>query len=164
MRHDGGRPPDGACARIEDESGEILAEAAILLVVRREPEDEIAHLAHIVRRTNDPAERYKKGLELLSETYYQQSREFSDVLTGLFGAQSPLALRLLRAGRCTLHFGQHQQSYSIPCSVTEVGRDHKAWQATYWHNAIFNADIPPDIRVLLFKPKWVEATAEPPPY
>lgn len=163
MRMEGGRPPAGACPRIEDDDGSLRAEAAVLLLVKRAPEDDTAQFRHMVLRTNDPAERYAKGLEVLSAGYYQQARHFSEVLSGLFGAESPLALHLLREGRCVLRFAQFQQQFRIPCTVTEAGGEHPVWQATYWHNALFNPKIPPDIRVLLFKPKWVEASADPPP-
>lgn len=163
MRMEGGRPPAGARARIEDDDGRPVAEAAILLLIKREPEDDTAQLRHLVTRTQDPAERYAKGLEFLASSYYQQARDFSDAMTGLFGAGSELALALLREGRCVLGFAQFQQRWRVPCTVTEAARDHPAWQATYWHNALFNPQIPPEIRVLLFKPKWVEASADPPP-
>lgn len=163
MRMEGGRPPAGARPRIEADDGATLAEAAILLILKREPEDETAQLRHIVSRTNDPAERYSKGLEFLSAGYYQQARDFSDALAGLFAARSELALGLLRDGRCVLAFEQFQQRWRLPCAVTEAVRGQGAWEATFWHNALFNPQIPPDIRVLLFKPRWVEATADPPP-
>jgi hypothetical protein len=163
MRMEGGRPPAGACARIEDEAGQVLAEAAVLLLLKRESGDDTAQFRHMVMRTNDPAERYAKALEVLSAGHYQQARHFSDGLSGLFAAESPVALALLREGRCVLHFAQFQQRFRIPCTVTEAGREHPVWQGTYWHNALFNPQIPPDIRVLLFKPKWLEASADPPP-
>lgn len=162
MREDGGRPPIGACPRIEGDDGTLIAERAILTMVKRESADDIAQMRHLVSRTNDPSERYTKGLEFLSSAYYQQARSFSDLLCGLFAANSPAALHLLGEGCCVLHFAQFQQTYRVPCTVTEAARDDTAWQATYWHNALFNPKIPPDIRILLFKGKWVEASAEPP--
>ncbi len=163
MRMEGGRPPAGARPRVEDDAGTVIADSATLLLLKRDPEADTPQLRHIVNRTYDPAERYSKGLEFLSAAYYQHARDFSDVMTGLFGERSDVALTLLRAGRCVLVFEQHQQSWRVPCNVTEAGRDQPAWAATWWHNAIFNPQIPPQIRVLVFKPRWVEASANPPP-
>lgn len=163
MRMEGGRPPSAARPRVEAENGTVVAEAVTLLLVKRAPEEDTALFRHMVARTNDPAERYQKAVAYLCGDYYQQPRTFADMLCGLFGPVSRTAQRLLDEGRCVTRFSQFAQSYRIPCAVDEVGSDEPAWQATYWHNALFNPAMPPGGRVLVFRPRWPEAAADPPP-
>ncbi|MEZ5667622.1 MAG: hypothetical protein R3F55_09360 [Alphaproteobacteria bacterium] len=163
MRSEGGRPPAGARPAVTDDDGAALADAVTTLMLKREPQDDTARFRHMATRTHDPAERYGKALEYLCGDYYQQARAFADVLCALFGTESALALALLREGRCVLVFEQFRQRFCIPCAVTEASREHPAFQATYWHNALFNPNMPPAVRVLLFKPRWLEASADPPP-
>ena len=40
--------------------------------------------------------------------------------------------------------------------------EHPAFQATYWHNALFNPALPGSVRVLGFQPDWSRAEADPP--
>ena len=132
-----------------------------VLIVPREPAAATAELRHLVRRTHDPAERYKSALTLLSAHYYQYPGEFSDRLTALFARESAVAAAALRAGRCTLGFVQYSQSYRLPCAVMELGEDEPAYQLTFWHNSLFNPRVPPDARVVGFAPDWAHAEADP---
>lgn len=162
VREYGGRPMPGMApeAYVGDEGlGRV-----IVVMVRRETGEDTAQLSHIVRRTRDPAERYEKGLAFLRAEYYQRPEEFSDELTALFGPGSRVAARLLGAGRCVLDFEQYAQRYRIPCGVEELEPGEAAHRATYWHNQIFNPDIPAGARVLSFSPDWQRAEAKPPPY
>ena len=97
----------------------------------------------------------------LAERYYQHARDFSDRLTATFAAESPLAADLVSEGRCVLVFDQDGQRYTLPCAVQRLGRDDSRREETWWHNALFNPQLPPDIPVLAFAPRWLEATADP---
>ena len=96
-------------------------------------------------------------LELLQAAYFQYPKNFSDEITALFGPASELPATLLHLGRCILEFEQFTECYSIPCTVTELPESHDFYQATYWHNHMFNPNTPPGIRVLSFKPDWPHA-------
>ena len=133
-----------------------------MLVVQRAPEQSTAQFRHLVRQTQDPAERYKNALKHLAAAYYQHPRNFSDELTALFGPRSELAGGLLAHGRCTLRFKQYNQRYVLPCGVRALAEREPAFQATYWHNSLFNPNIPADIMVLGLQPDWAEAQADPP--
>ncbi len=163
VRNEGGRPPDGARPAVHAPDGSLLADAVTLLIVRRDSEDDTAAFRHIVSRTHDPAERFKKAMEKLAEAYYQQARAFSDTMGGLFRADAPLVAELRAAGRCRLVFGQFSQRYDLACDVSVAGKDDPLWQAVYWHSAMFNPAIPGDIAVLGFTPRWVDSQADPPP-
>ncbi len=45
--------------------------------------------------------------------------------------------------------------------LEELLKGEPAFQATYWHNALFNPALPGGLRVLAFQPDWARAEAEP---
>lgn len=133
-----------------------------VLIVPEESQETTAEFRHQVRRTHDPAERYKAALKILAAHFYQYPEDFSDCLTALFGPDSEIAQRLLMAGQALLKFEQYNQCYELPCRVSELPGSHAAYQATFWHNSLFNPRIPADSRVLGFEPDWAHAKAYPP--
>lgn len=160
VRDGGGRPTTGMRPTLVLPGGKT-AEVTVL-IVQRAPEETTAQFRHLVRKTQDPAERYKNALKHLAAAYYQYPRDFSDELTALFGPRSDLAEGLLARGRCTLRFEQYSQGYLLPCAVRAMADNEPAFLATYWHNSLFNPNIPADVRVLGFQPDWAEAEADPP--
>ena len=82
-------------------------------------------------------------------------------MTALFSIDSPTATILLAAAKCVLIFEQFNQTYRIPCTVSDLDRDNPAWQATYWHNHMFNPALPGAVRVLAFTPEWNAAEVDP---
>lgn len=167
VREAAGRPTTGMRPLILDlassgpASGDELMRITVL-IVQKEPAEITAQFRHMVRKTQDPAERYDAALKTLAAAYYQRSREFSDEMTALFGPDSSLAARLLQAGGCKLEFEQYNQLYRLPCSARDLSEADPAYQATYWHNSLFNAAIPGGIRILGLQPDWAHAEAEPP--
>lgn len=132
-----------------------------VLIVKRDCAEATAQFRHLVLKTHDPADRYDGAVKLLSAAYFQRPQEFADEMTALFNAGSGLARELLQAGNCRLDFAQFSQSYSLPCRVRAVAEHDSAFQATYWHNRLFNATMPSRVWVLAFAPDWEHATAEP---
>ena len=161
VRQAGGRPTSGMRPEVRLAEADTPLGAITTLIVRREPREATAQFRHMVRKTQDPAERYDAALKTLAAAYYQRPREFSDELTALFGPAPGLADRLLAAGRCVLDFEQYSQRYRLPCAARNLGQDEPAFQATYWHNALFNPALPGGLRVLAFQPDWARAEAEP---
>jgi len=161
MRRDGGRPSDGMEPLVIADDGEELGHIRTV-IAEREPEASTAQFRHTVKRTNDPRERFDKGLQYLSSSYFQKSRQFEPRLFALFSPGSPGAARLVGDGRCTLVFQQFSQSYRLPCRVERLEADDAFAEALFWHNALFNAALPPDSERLAFDPVWDEGTAFPP--
>lgn len=157
VREAGGKPSAGMRPQVLSSAGQELAAAITVLVVPNNPGDSTRLFQYQVLRTQDPLERYDKALAVLAGGYFQQPREFSDVMTALFAASSTLADTLRRLGRCRLHFEQHGHAYRLPCKVQELAPDHALYQSTYWHNRLYNARLPADVRVLTFKPVWSRA-------
>ena len=162
IRQAGGRPTTGMRPHVVlGEDGEDLGPITVL-IVKRDPHEVTAQFRHMVRKTHDPAQRYDSAIKFLAAAYYQRPREFSDRMTALFGAGSALADRLIAEGRCRLDFEQYSQRYAIPCELRSLAEDDPLFQATYWHNGLFNPALPGAVRVLAFTPDWATADADPP--
>lgn len=162
VRQAGGRPTAGMRPDVTLESASEPLGAITVLILKAEPAEATAQFRHMVRKTHDPAERLESALKTLQAAYYQRPKDFSDVMTALFGPDSATAQRLATAGVCRLAFEQYQQRYDIPCRVRRLGEVEPAYQATYWHNALFNPRLPAGIEILAFNPDWAHAAAEPP--
>lgn len=162
MRQSEGRPSAGMCPLLQLPDGTETAYEITVLIVPQAPEEATAQFRHMVKRTHDPAERYKNALKYLAAAYYQHPRDFSDELTALFGPGARLTESLLATGRCALRFEQYSQRYTLPCRVRRLTEREPAFQATYWHNSLFNAEIPAGARILAFQPDWATAEADPP--
>jgi hypothetical protein len=157
-RQAGGRPLSGMRPQVLSPNGDVLADGVTVLIVEHEPANNTQLFEFQCKRTNDPVERYDKILELLSANYFQYPQNFSDMMTALFGAASDLPPALLHLGRCLLEFEQFTQAYRVPCEVVELDQAHAFYQATYWHNHMFNPTMPPNTRILAFKPDWPHAS------
>ena len=162
MRHAEGRPTGGMRPEVTVEGDTEALGAITVLILKAEPEDITAQFRHTVQKTHDPAERMENALRTLQAAYYQQPESFSETLTALFGPGSNAARRLSETGRCRLDFEQYSQRYSLPCKVRALAESEPAWQGTYWHNALFNPNLPGGVEVLAFAPDWAHASAEPP--
>lgn len=161
VREHGGRPTQGMCPDIVLDGQQDAIGQITVLIVPNDPYESTALFRHTARRTQDPNERYKSVVKHLSSTYYQYPDSFSDELTALFGPDSDLAKRLHSDRACTLRFDQYSQRYSLPCQVRSLTESEPAYQATYWHNSLFNPNIPGEITILAFKPDWSVAEADP---
>ncbi|MFO1057213.1 MAG: hypothetical protein U1E53_09620 [Dongiaceae bacterium] len=159
VREDGGRPSSGMRPAVLTPAGEALAHGIVVLLLPADPEPATKLFRYQVLKTQDPVERYDKALEILAGSHYQRPREFDDVMTGLFGNDSAVAGRLLSHGACILAFSQYAQSYRLPCAVAALGEHDPRYQATYWHNRLFNARMPAGVRVLAFRPDWAHASS-----
>ncbi len=150
--HDG-RPTAGMRPTVTLPSSEKPLGNINVLVLKNEPEEHTAHFKFIVRKTQDPAQRIKNAMQILSEAYYQQPQGFSTQITALFALDSGVAEKLLNAGNCTLDFEQDSQKFELHCAVRDLPEDDKYHQATFWHNSMFNPGMPGHVRVLGFVPE-----------
>ncbi len=156
-RQSGGRPTAGMRPRLLSPRGDELAPGITVLIVEVEPAESTALFRHQYLKTNDPIERYEKILEILAAGYFQHPAGFSDAMTALFGPDSAVAAALLNHGGGIVEFEQYAQAYRLPCRVAELATDDAFFQATYWHNRLFNPNMPPGVRILSFTPDWTHA-------
>ncbi len=162
MRQDDGKPSPGMCPEVTL-PGESEPLGAIITVIHpADPYEMTMQFQHMVKKTHDPRERQEEALKLLSSTHYQDSPRFSDLIAALFRPGSQGGEAIAAAGACTLHFAQFNQSYTLPCEVRRLTRQDPFYQATFWHNALFNAGLSEDSLILGFKPDWARAASVPP--
>lgn len=161
VRDSEARPSAGMRPRLSI-AGQDIGPITVVLT-RLDPEASTAEFRHIVRRTHDPKERFDAALRLLRAAYYQDPAGFDDLLTAVFGIDGDLPLRMGGRDDCVLEFEQFSQRYRLRCHAELLDSAHKAYQATYWHNALFNPGLPAHVQVIGFRPDWSQALAEPSP-
>lgn len=159
MREGEGRPSVGMRPRVLDKQGNELSAGIIVLIVRENPLESTAFLKFQVQKHNDPQDVYKKALIYLQSTHYHRAIEFSDEMTALFGPNSQLVDKVINDNACTLAFEQFNQRYLIPCRPRTLDPNEDAYQATLWHNRVFNPNLGDDITIIGFQPDWDEAAA-----
>ncbi len=158
MREDGGRPSPGMRATIYAESGAILASGIAMLIHKSEKPgagrkstsplaETTALFRHQALKTQDPVERWEKAVEHMAAGYFQQAVNFGDTLTALFAA--PHAL-----GACDLVFAEYGQGYRLHCRAELLVPGSALYDATYWHNFLFNPRLPEDPTILAYRPDW----------
>ena len=162
VRKDDGRPSAGMQATLALNSTDPNLGPVNTGLVKSGAVEITDEFRHIVRKTHDPNLRHQAAIKLLSSAYYQHPKEFDDKLTATFALRSELADQLLEAEECEMYFQQYQQQFKLCCSVTSLDENDAAYQATYWHNRMFNPVMPAAIQVLQFKPAWKSCTASPP--
>lgn len=162
VRKHHGMPLPGMMPRVDKLDGEAITDAITVMIIHQELDEAIDTFRHIVKRTHDPQKRREDAVKILSNVHYQYPETFSDQLTALFGEESGIAAALLSLGGCKLEFSQFGQTYRLPCAVSELDIEDPAWQATFWHNHMFNPMLSEKSRIVAFQPDWAEMTAEPP--
>lgn len=163
VRQYSGRPLAGMRPRVTRLDGREIVPAITTVLVESEPQESTAMFRHIVRKTHDPERRHNEALKVLCAAHFQHPENFRDELTALFAVDSLLAKALVELERCALVFEQFGQRYRLPCDVFDLGEDEPAFQATYWHNKMFNPALPAAVRILAFQPDWEQAEASPEP-
>lgn len=147
-----GRPTVGMSAGVHSFSGGDEKSRMNFLIVKQESHNITSEFRHIIRKSQDPTEWIKNGLRILAERHYQDDYNFSDDLTALFNLDSSLAEALITAGQCRLQFKQDSIEYTFDFKVHELESENAHFQATYWHNHLFNPSIPGQVCVLKFSP------------
>lgn len=163
MRDAHGRPGDGIMPSLALAGAAAPMGHIVTVLSKSPPYSRTPEMRQMARRTNDPALRREAALTFFSETYYQKVAEFSDILTATFPPGSPGAAAIREAGRVRLGFSAFSQIYDLDCRVWALAGHNPLWQATYWHNLLFNPNLPSDTVILGFEPDWARSSAEPGP-
>ena len=163
MRDDLGRPNDAIMPALTLAGADQPMGHIITVMSKLPAHSVVPEMRHMVQRTRDPAAVREAGLKFLSAAHYQKSAEFSDILTATFPPGSEGAQTIRRAERCTLTYEAYSQRYDVACRVWKLTSKNPLWQATYWHNALFNPTLPQDTVILGFEPDWDASSADPDP-
>ena len=153
VRELGGQPTPGMSAGIYSLRGGDEQSRLNFLILHRDPAERTREFQHIVRKSRDPADWVKNGLKILAERYYQDADRFNPELTALFSIDSQAAYALIKSGACHLKFAEGNVDYAFDFDVESLDRDDERFQATYWHNHLFNPTLPGQVRVLKFIPR-----------
>lgn len=161
VRNEEGRPCQGMMADLYVEISERNLGPLVTNIVLQDSSEITSEFRHVVRKTHDPKIRRESALKILSSAYYQYPKKFTDSLMATFALESELADLLVKQQKCKLGFHQYNQSFELQCAVKELADDDEFYQATYWHNRMFNATMPAKVRILEFNPNWTESVANP---
>jgi len=134
-----------------------------VVIIPIDPAESTKEFRHLVRRTHDPKERFEAALRYLQSSHFQDPAAFDDGLMAVFGSDAELPAMISGRRDCVLTFEQFSQRYRLPCQAECLNGDDPTFQATYWHNALFNPSLPACVQVLRFQPDWSAAEAEPYP-
>jgi len=154
MREERGRPTDAMTPALTLPGAAAPMGHVITVLNKTVQASCVPELRHMAQKTNDPAQRREAALKFLSEFYYQKPEEFSDMLTATFPPGSPGAAAIRAAGECRLGFDAYNQRFDIVARVWQLADHHPLWQATYWHNLLFNSALPAETVILGFEPDW----------
>lgn len=158
VRDDAGKPSIGAIAELIPH-GEGTDTAKIITVINKSSEySKLPELQHIAKHTNDPMQRTEKALRLFSEYYYQRPHEFSDTIAAVFATAST---KLQSLQKCRLRFAAYGQEYLLPCGVAILTPETYDYQATWWHNYLFNPQLSNRVQILGFTPDWQTTRTNP---
>ena len=130
---------------------EILAVMTVL-ILEKDPTASTHMFRHASRLSHDPRQRYEKGLKVLAAEYFEQPELFADLLTAQFGPESKTAAELVQTDLCVLSFREGERAFRLECTVAALRETDPFYQATYWHNYLFNPGLPPRVQVLCFVP------------
>ena len=156
VRELGGQPSAGMSAGVYSIAGGDEQSRMSFLIVRKDSGPRTDEFRHIVRKTLDSSEWVKNGLRILAELHYHETDQFENRITALFSLDSTLADALLEAGRCHLKFAEKSVDYDFDFDVESLPDENQLFQATYWHNRLFNPTLPGQVRILAFTPKFDE--------
>ena len=161
MRDNQGRPDDAITPALYL-PGQTEPMGHIITLLNKLPGYSVTpELLHMVKSTNDPAQRRDQAIRFFSATYYQKAAEFSDILTATFPPGSPGAATIREAGTVRLRFEAYAQAFDLSCKVWKLAPHNPLYQATMAHNRLFNPALPQDTEVLGFEPDWDASSSEP---
>lgn len=159
MRENQGRPDDSISPAVTLAGDSEPLGHVITIFSKWGAHSKTPEMRQMVKATNDPAQRREKAIRFFSEYYYQHPREFSDTLTATFTPESVGAKKMLDAGECALFFSAFNQEYTLHCKVIALTDTHPLYQATWWHNLLFNPSLHPDTQILAFEPDWDKSSS-----
>ncbi len=163
MREKQGRPDDEIMPILTlADTGESIGR--IITVYNKLPSYSLTpEFRHMAKKTHDAAQRREQALNFFSATYYQKPKEFSDTLTSCFLPNSAGAAAIHKAKRARLEFAAFGQQFMLDCQVWKLPPTNPLYQATWWHNHLFNPNLSGQAVILGFEPDWDKSTATPSP-
>ena len=161
MRENGGRP-DSSITPALILSGAKSPLVRLVTVISKLPDySKVSEMRHMVKSTHDPAQRRGEAVEFFSGGYFQAASEFSDILTATFSPESKQVEEIISNINCLLVFEKYGQRFDVFCMASLLSFEHPYFQATWWHNMLFNSRLHPKTVILGFQPQWAKSSAHP---
>ena len=148
VRKQEGRPSSGMRPSLYL-NGELISPITINLM-KEDASAVTTEFQFIHKKTQDPKARYESGLKILCEYYYQRTNEFDHEVSAVFSLDSALAAKIVASDEVELRFDQSSQGYSLNCNARIIPIGDEKYEATYWHNALFNPNLPGVVTVIGF--------------
>jgi len=160
MRENQGRPDPSVAPTLSlSRNNEPIAH--LVTVISKLPGySKVSEMRHMVKSTHDPALRREKAVEFFSGGYYQKAREFSDTLTATLPPGTKQVKEIFSGKNCRLVFESYGQRFDLFCMISVLAIESPYFQATWWHNMLFNSCLHPDTIILGFQPKWAKSSAK----
>ena len=152
VRAEGGRPSSGMQPRVTRLDGSEILAAMTVLILEKDPTASTHMFRHFGRQSHDPRQRYEKVLKLLAAEYFERPELFADLLATQFAQGSETATELVQTDLCVLSFREGERAFRLECKVAALRETDPFYQATYWHNYLFNPGLGPRVQVLCFVP------------
>lgn len=159
MRDNEGRPNLGMQPKLHvagQDAGKIT-----VVMTKCDCEESTSEFRYIVKRTHDPKERFEAALRYFQSSHFQDPMSFNDQLTAVFATTAAIPKQIAGRTDCILTFEQFRQTYELTCKANLLEADDPRFQATYWHNALFNPAMPAGVQIVGFNPDWSKAKADP---
>ena len=142
----GGRPSPGMQPRVTRLDGSEILAAMTVLILEKDPTASTHMFRHFGRQS------YEKGLKVMAAEYFEHPELFADLLAAQFAQESETAAELVKANLCVLSFREGARVFRLECKVASLKETDPFYQATYWHNYLFNPGLVPRAQVLCFVP------------
>jgi len=160
MRQHDGRPDEAVMPQVFLSGADKPIGQIITVFCKKPAFSQIPEMQHIAKKTIDQAERRTKAIEFLSSSHYQGPNQFNDTLTATFAPGSSGAISICNAASVVLKFEAFGQRFSLLTHVSQLAENDRLYQATWWHNFLFNAGLSPQAVILAFTPDWTNSKAE----
>ena len=152
VRKHEGRPSEGMRPEVVIDGVDL--NPITTMIIRQDSREITREFRFMAQKTQDPKARYDNAIKFLSEYYYQKPALFSEEITAIFSVDSATGKQIVDADQCQLKFKQANQRFDLSCHTRSVHEDSDEYQATYWHNMLFNPSLPGTVLVVGFKPQW----------
>ena len=159
MREDMGQPNDAITPELVQTDNEQSQGRFISLISKDESHSLLPELRHIANKTHDPALRRQAAIQFFSAEYYQKAAEFSDRLTAVFAPQARERAHFIdEMGDWMLKFNGFGHQFNLFCRAHLLSRQDYLFQASWWHNFMFNPNLQAESVILAFIPDWSKSS------
>ena len=107
----------------------------------------------MVKKTNDPEERYSKAVNFFASEYYNAPQNFDGSFTATFPFNSNLINKILKNKKCIVEFFERDTGFHFPVYISKLKKTDTKWMYTFWHNSFFNSELTNNIDILYFSPE-----------